>query len=327
VSEIGSNRRTSRSDARAWAWEFLTRPASARPLAALRIGLSVVLLLQAVALAPSLLELYGSGGFVQWPIVGVLAPPGVPRIGWLVEALHPLGVGPETCVRGVFLLYVTSLACLLVGWHTRFAAILSWLGHLTLCVSGGAGVYGVDTFARIALFYCVVTPVGHTASLDRVAGRVPDGPTVSARLGLRVLQIHLSIAYLAAGLSKAAGEQWWTGEAIWLALNQPTLAQFDFTWVAAVPWVAAVLCWGTVVVEAGYPLFIWPRRTRVLWAGVTIGLHAGIAVGMGLLAFSAVMIVLNLAAFLVSPEAPLRRTKVIQELEGSLTPKGRSIRR
>jgi hypothetical protein len=104
-------------------WDFLTRPASARPLAALRIGLSAVLLVQAAALAPSLLVLYGGLGMVQWPIAHELAPPGVPRVGWVVEALAPLGVGPAACVRGVFFLYVTGLACLLVGWHTRVAAV------------------------------------------------------------------------------------------------------------------------------------------------------------------------------------------------------------
>jgi hypothetical protein len=288
---------------REWSDGFFTSPASARPLAAFRIGLSAVLLLQAVALAPALAELYGDRGYVQWPIIRELAPAGVPRLNWVTDEFALLGADPDQCVRGVFLIYVAALGCLLIGWHTRAAAAAAWLGHLALCVSGSAGVYGVDTFARIALFYCVVLPVGHTVSLDWKAGRVPAGPTAAARLGLRVLQIHLCIAYLAAGLTKAAGEQWWTGEAVWLALNQPTLARFDPGWLAAVPWVAQVACWGTIAVEAGYPFFVWLRWGRVPWVGLTISLHVGIAVFLSLAAFSAVMIVLNVAAFLVSPAA------------------------
>jgi hypothetical protein len=284
------------------ACQFVTRPASARPLAALRIGLSAVLLMQAAALASALPELYGDLGYVQWPITQVLVPAGAPKVSWLIEALRPLGISPEWCVRGVFLAYVTGLGCLLLGWHTRVSAVAAWLGHLTLCVSGSAGVYGVDTFARIALFYCVVMPVGHAASLDLAAGRVHAGPSFSARLGLRVLQIHLCIVYLAAGVAKASGEQWWTGEAIWLALNQPTLAQFDTRWLAQAPWLARVACWGTVAVEAGYAVFIWPRRTRLPWALLTVLLHVGTAVGLGLTSFAAVMIVLNVSAFLVSAE-------------------------
>lgn len=286
--------------------DFFTRPAPARPLAVLRIGLAAVLLLQAAALAPVLLELYGRGGFVQWLIVHELVPPGVPRVGWLAEALAPVGVSPEGCVRAVFVFYVAGLSALLVGWHTRAAAGAAWLGHLMLCVSGHAGVYGVDTFARIALFYCVVLPVGHAFSLDRGAGRVPAGPTAAARLGLRLVQVHLCIAYLAAGAAKAAGEQWWSGEAVWLAVNQPTLAGYEVGWLAEAPWLARLACWATVVIEAGYAVFIWPRRTRTAWALLTIALHVGIAVGLGLASFAGVMIVLNAAAFLVSPEPAAR---------------------
>ena len=67
---------------------------------------------------------------------------------------------------------------------------------------------------------------------------------------------------------------------------------------------AATLCIGTLVVEIGYALMIWHRRTRPLWAAATIGLHAGIAVFMGLLTFGALMIVLNVAALVVPAAVP-----------------------
>ena len=60
---------------------FLLEPASARPLAVLRVGLAAVLLAQALAISAHLLELYGERGIVQWPIVHDLVPPGVPRVG------------------------------------------------------------------------------------------------------------------------------------------------------------------------------------------------------------------------------------------------------
>src|SRR5205809_1279585 len=89
--------------------EFLTAPASPRPLACFRIGLSLILLLQALALAGSLLELYGRHGIIQWPLVADGVPPGVPRLGWLTALAEPLGIDDATCVRGLFLAYVGSL--------------------------------------------------------------------------------------------------------------------------------------------------------------------------------------------------------------------------
>lgn len=283
--------------------DFFARPASPRPLAALRIGLAAVLLAQAFALAGSLPELYGKLGIVQWGITDQLAPRDVPSVGWLVSAVAPYGVSDSACVRGVFLLYLAALAGLLVGWHTRLSAALAWLTHLALSSSGATSIYGVDSFANMALFYCVWMPTGHALSADTLTGRVAGGPSPGARLGLRVLQLHLCVAYFWAGAEKAVGEQWRNGEAIWLALMQPALGQFDFSWLAQFPWLALGACWGTLVVEIGYPFFVWPRRTRRAWALATLGLHAGIAVMLGLVSFSAVMAVLTLSAFLVSPEA------------------------
>jgi hypothetical protein len=284
------------------AWGFVAAPASPRPLAWFRIGLALVLLAEAVLLSGHLLELYGASGLVQWPISDPLLVRTAPRVAWLADALAPLGVGPDACLVGVFVTYCAGLLALLLGWRARAAAVVAWLTQLTLARTGAANGYGLDAFATIGLFYCVWMPVGHTCSLDRLAGRVTGAPSEAARLGLRVLQLHLCIVYLASGLEKAVGEQWWNGEAIWRALMCPGFGQFDFTWLANAPWLARLVCWGTLLLEVGYAFLVWPRATRRAWALATLGLHAGIAVTMGLWAFSAVMAVFTTSAFLVESE-------------------------
>jgi hypothetical protein len=277
-------------------------PATARPLAFLRMGTAAVLLTQAFALSGCLPDLYGSLGIVQRPVNDAIVNSVIPAIGRVADGLSPYGVSEDCCIRGVFLLYTASLAALLVGWRTRSSAAIAWLTHASIQVTAPTSTYGVDTFAHIALFYCMWMPVGRAASVDCLAGRVSGRPTSAARLALRVLQVHLCIVYFSSGVRKASGEQWWNGEAIWRAVMRSDLGRFDFSWLAAAPWVAMLVCWGTLLVEIGYAFFIWPRRTRKLWAWATIGLHAGIAVVMGLWSFSAMMIVLTAAAFLVSPE-------------------------
>jgi len=281
---------------------FVSAPASARPLACFRIGLAAVLLLQAAAIAGSLLDLYANLGVVQWSLGEASATPGVPRVSWLLKALAPLGASDAFCVQAVFVLYVASLAGLLVGWHTRVAAFLAWFTHLALNTTGSAGIYGVDMFANIALFYSVWMPVAHYASIDLRAKRVSGTPSSTARLALRVLQVHLCVIYLASGVEKASGSDWWSGEAIWRALTEPEFRQFDFFWLASVPWLAKLASWSTLVLEIGYAFFVWPRRTRKFWALNTIGMHLGIALFMGLVSFAALMIVMTGSAFLVSPE-------------------------
>ena len=226
-----------------------------------------------------------------------LTPDSVPRLRWVTDALSPFGVSEDWTLRAMYAAYLSSLAGLALGWRTRLIAVVACLLYLTLKNSSQLSAYGVYEFGHIGLFYCVFLPVGHAWSLDRIAGRVSSAPSADARLGLRLLQIHLCIVYLSSGLLKASGSQWWNGEAMWRALMRPDFGQLEFSWLASVPWLAAMACWATLLVEIGYAFLIWPGRSRRVMLAAVIGMHAGIAVLMGLWTFSAVMIVLNVAAF------------------------------
>src|SRR5262249_760353 len=81
-------------------------------------------------------------------------------------------------------------------------------------------------------------------SLDRRAGRVSGEPSADARLGLRLLQLHLCVVYLASGLEKATGIQWWNGEAGWRGGMRPGLPHFRLTWLGGGPWVRVPGGWG-----------------------------------------------------------------------------------
>ena len=285
--------------------DFVSKPASPRPLAVLRIGLAAVLLYQAFAFAGSLLDLYGSRGIIQWNVMPQGAPSEMPTLGAVRGLLAPFGVDADSSVRLVFYVYVASLVCLLLGWQTRVAAILAWLTQMAIKTTGVTSIYGVDEFAHIGLFYCVWMPVGSAWSLDLQGGRVTGEPTALARLSLRVLQLHLCIVYFSSGIEKLTGEQWRNGEAMWRSLMRPDLAMFDMTALANFPLLALIGCWATLIVEIGYVAMIWNKRTRLLWAAATIGLHLGIGIFMGLWSFAALMIVFNVAALVVPAEPPL----------------------
>ena len=120
------------------------------------------------------------------------------------------------------------------------------------------------------------------------------------------MQVHLCVIYLAAGLDKAMGRQWWNGEAIWQTVSQPAFSTFDLSWLARHSWIPMFAGWGTLVVEIGYVFLIWPRRTRKAWCIATIGLHLGTGLFMGLVFFSSVMILLTGCLFLI-PEEVLER--------------------
>jgi Vitamin K-dependent gamma-carboxylase len=281
---------------------FFLAPAWATPLAALRIGLALVLLVQAALIVPAFFVLYERSGVLQGTIRDELARPGLPYLGWLIHTLGRAGMSEATVLVSTGLVYVASLMALLLGWRTRMVAVVAWFTHLTLMMTANGTNYGADNFGNIFLFYLIWIPSGAALSMDRLAGRAPEGPTWEARLALRVIQIHLCLIYLTGGLMKASGEQWWDGDAMWRSLMLPEYRQYDFCWLADHPWVARLSGWLVVVVESGYAIFIWPRRTRRLWILATVGMHLGIALFMGLGIFGAIMVAFTVAAFGVSAE-------------------------
>jgi hypothetical protein len=276
---------------------FLFAPAGARPFAALRIGLAAVLIVQALQIAPMFAQFYHHSGLLRGPLMDSFTSGHVTSLGRIWSALAIGGAGEALALSVVGLLYLGSLVGMLVGWRTRLCTGAAWLLHLFFMLLAPYTNYGVDAFANVFLFYSLWGPGGDALSLDRAAGRTSDRPRATSRLLLRVMQVHLCIAYLLSGIEKASGEQWRDGEAIWRSLMTQGYHAFDFTWLAQVPWLAVVAGWSVLVVEIGYAVFIWPRRTRRWWIAAVVAMHAGIGVFMGLHVFAALMIVLTVALF------------------------------
>jgi uncharacterized membrane protein YphA (DoxX/SURF4 family) len=242
--------------------------------------------------------LLDENGLVPWALGEGLIDPLMPRISAIAALLAPMGVSSRqtvTLVTGVHLLAATGL---LVGFRTRACAFVAWITHLALIGTGAAYAYGLGKILVIALFYCLVMPVGREWSLDRSMRRRAAGEESGddATLSVLVLRLHLCVIYGAAGISKAASEEWWSGEAVWRALSLPQFQQFDPSPLGAYPLVLQALALGSMAVQLAYPMLVW-TRLRVAIVILSELLHLGIAVFLGLWLFSGVMIVLNAAAF------------------------------
>src|SRR5690606_28036872 len=116
------------------------------------------------------------------------------------------GVGHNAQLRGTPLLIGYAILCLfLIGQVLpRLAATTLLLLHYHLFIQPTLLSYGFDYLCATALFYCAVTP-----------------SQPSSRLPLRTIQVSLCVIYFSAGLAKAMGTSWWTGEAVWKAATLP----------------------------------------------------------------------------------------------------------
>ena len=189
------------------------------------------------------------------------------------------------------------LVFLIVGLFSRTAAISTWFFHLCAVKSGGLWAYGMDNFTTIGLFYLMLSPLPDKCSVDYKFRKVGLKNPQLQGLFRRVLQVHLCIIYFFGGLAKFAGPDWWNGNSLWRALTQTPFNMISpgilVKWKDLFP-VVGISVW---LIEIGYPLLIWSKRTRNIWLICVIMMHVAIGLTMGMYLFALVMIVLNLAAF------------------------------
>lgn len=252
-------------------------------LPALRIGTGLILLCAYGSQLADMPMLYGTQPFIPTDLLTVVDE--VPFV------LHHRS-GTST------ILYGSLCALLCLGLCTRLVATLLLLQHTLLYTALPQLSYGFDYFCVNALFYCAVFPADRYYSVDRKLPALP--PSRWTTPSLRTLQLHLCIVYFFAGALKAVGTTWHNGEAIWRAYQLPVFTGVGYVdpgWSSAYPAFWAVLGWGVIVIETAYPAMVWIERIRPYWLVATVALHSGIALVMGLYAFSAIMILLNLCAF------------------------------
>jgi hypothetical protein len=282
--------------------DFFLTPASAVPLAVLRIGCAATLIAQALMLRTSILDFFAHDGIIQGELATYLSTPYAPRISWFVQILSLFHVTEAACIYFCCSIYFVSLVLQFVGLFTRGASVVVWFLHWMFMNTGFTTNYGVDLYLHVFLFYLVFAPSGDALSLDVAWGRRSGEPSEKARLALRVIQLHLCITYFCSAVEKASGIQWWNGELLWRAFYLPVYKQFDMTWLVDWPILSKVAGWSTLVFEGGYFIFIWPKQTRTFWVFTAVGLHMGIAIFLGLVLFGVTMSILTVAAFGFSPE-------------------------
>src|SRR5204862_4196002 len=145
--------------------------------------------------------------------------------------------------------------------------------------------------------YLVIGPLPDAWSIDARWRRISLQNSSLQGLHRRVLQLHICIIYSFSGLAKCAGRGWWNGTSLWRSLTRPPfdivapeiLIRLGFL----LPIAGILVC----VMEATYPVFIWPKSTRLIWFLGVLGLHVAIGLTMGMYLFACVMIILNVAAF------------------------------
>jgi hypothetical protein len=100
-------------------------------------------------------------------------------------------------------------------------------------------------------------------------------------------------------IGKLAGEVWWNGQGMWWMIARPEMRLVDWTSLAAYPKIVAVWTHAQVAFELGFAILVWNRAARPGLLALAVVAWLLLAPVTGLVTFSLMMLVANLA--FVSP--------------------------
>ena len=194
-----------------------------------------------------------------------------------------------------------------LGLFTRVTGILSALLLISYANRSFGTQFGLDQINGFMAFYLAVGPSGQFMSLDRWRlGRRQKSQAVKsstlANVSIRLMQVHLCVVYLFAGMGKLQGDMWWNGQAIWGAVANYEYQTIDLTWLSEHMWLVNLVTYSALIWEVTYPFLIWPKLTRPIFITMAILVHLGIGLSMGMLTFGLIMVFANLS--FLNPSSP-----------------------
>ena len=195
-------------------------------------------------------------------------------------------------------------ALLTIGYRSRLMSVLAYVAAVSYVnrVSPGA-FFGLDKINCLLAMYLMLGPSGARYSVDRWLARrragdeplPPVEPSIGANVAIRMIQLHMCIIYLFAGLGKLQGTSWWDGSATWMSVANLEYQSIDMTWLAGWPKVVSLMTHAAVFWELFYAALIWGRFTRPWMLMGAVAVHGGIAMFLGMITFGLVMLIGNMA--------------------------------
>ena len=238
-----------------------------RALAAVRIGLSLLILFEAV-------------------IIETLQPRAANSLfGWVVEYWG--------------LLILPSTVMLLLGIRTRMATVITWIIYTLPIRSALLDVTQSVDLGRyilaLMLFWGIFLPLGHRWSTDSSKGQKhPRARYLS--IGSGAVLFQLGIIYVFAGISKDVGEWVLDATALETIFQIPQFSTSLGLYMTRFPTLLGVMSVATIALEViGTILLFVPGRTlvarRTIIASSFIAFHLGIVIFMGIGLFPFVLMV------------------------------------
>ncbi|WP_224447195.1 HTTM domain-containing protein [Haloprofundus salilacus] len=259
-----------------------------RALAALRISLGLLLLVDLLLRARSLVAFYTDAGvfprtllYEQYPTLSQMS-------------IHPLS-GAAWFQALLFLLAGLCALSLLLGYRTRLAVLLSFVLLVSLHARNPDVLNGGDSVLRRLLFWGLFLPLGERWSLDALRRSEARRERI-AGIASAALLVQVVLVYSVNAVFKLRGDLWLDGEAVRYVLNLQQLTVLLGDTLAQFPALLRAFGWLWLAMVVASPLLLLlTGRLRTAFVSLFVGMHLGMFLTMRIGLFPLV----SIAALLV----------------------------
>lgn len=292
---------------------FWFTPSDPILLSAMRIGIGLMAFYFVFSHSFDLIRWFGPHGILTAETVSKLSATYYDQVSYHFSYLN--GIDAVSLLWIVHVLGMLIILALILGLATRVTAVLSAVVVLSYMHRAPMITGPFEPILTMMLIYLCLAPAGRCLSLDALWRKKKDAPDLTknpdelsmssmATIALRLMQVHLSAFYILMGLSKLAGETWWSGNAVWWLIARTESRLVDLTALHDATYLLNAWTHSIVAFELLFPVLIWNRQARpwLLWAAVAM--WGSLALITGLVSFCAMMLVANLV--FVPPETMRR---------------------
>lgn len=245
-------------------WSWFNEPVPAERLAALRIGVGLVLFFDVVlTYLPFRFDYFGPGSLAEPDVFqGHFA---APSWAWSVIRWWPDVFTPNV-ICGIWLM---SAVGLILGVFPRMSAIVAWVMSLSVHYYNSYLHNSGDLIRQHLLFFLMLTPCGAAWSFMRPRGIPANAKTMVYPWALRLIFLELIIMYFFNGIYKLFfGPQWQNGSVLHHVLHTPGWARWSPPFDLPV-WLTAGITFFVLGWEVMFPVLVFVKSTR--WIALAIG--------------------------------------------------------
>ena len=269
---------------KAWGW-VAKDPHHLIGIRILQMAIGAILLFEVVTNLPFAGYLWGPNSITDGSTSDLLGP----TLGDVVDTVFTA----DAYIFGMLFILAISALGLLFGYRTRIATFLTLISFSLLTIRLPELYNGGDNITRLMLIYMLFL-LPHRAKFS-------SGPLRVWLHNIAVLAIifQLIVMYTASGFFKSIGEWWREGTAMYYISQVQLYSLPGASKLFSIPLIVYVATYVPMAYQLLFPMAII-SRFKLPWIGLGILFHLGIAVLMGLVTFSTVMIGLEL--FLISDQ-------------------------